>query len=293
MKSVKFRIVSVLVAAALFIGLAAGSLAGPTLIRTLVRGVWGLAPTTYSSVGSQTLTPTVSLYHLAPLTALTITLSTSAAIADDVLIFINTVATDTIISDTGQMPAGARTLDEANDVIEFMYNGSAWVETGFVDQSNAVAGGAGSFTSISSTGLIAGGTDVTAVDDVTAGGELTVTGSISAGTTLDTGGNADIGGTLQFGADNLFPIGFASSGREVVCGTSTFTGTNQITPTGLTTVTSALLTMTTDPSAAAGAPFVVTADAPTTSTFNVSAWQDGATAATTTVSLMYCAIGNQ
>jgi len=72
---------------------------------------------------------------------------------------------------------------------------------------------------------------------------LDVSGAISdGGGDLVIGDNADITGTLQYGADDLYPVGYASSGQQAVYGTTAITGTATAAH-GLTTVTFALCTL--------------------------------------------------
>jgi hypothetical protein len=64
-------------------------------------------------------------------------------------------------------------------------------------------------------------------------------------------GNVDMVGTLQYGADDLYPVGFASSGQQAVYGTDAITGTATAAH-GLTTVTFALCALGEDPTSGAG-----------------------------------------
>jgi len=90
--------------------------------------------------------------------------------------------------------------------------------------------------------------------------------------------NLDVGGTVNFGAANLYPVGYASSGQQIVYGTSTITGT-AVAAHGLTTVTFAQCTLGEDPETGAGdAAFCTVTVAANVVT--VKAWQDDFTAAT-------------
>jgi len=91
-------------------------------------------------------------------------------------------------------------------------------------------------------------------------------------------GNVAITGTLQYGA--LYPLGFASSGQQVVYGTSTITTTLSV-PHGLTTVTFCQATLGQDPKTGAGDAAAVTV-AVATNACTVKAWQDDFSAATET-----------
>lgn len=113
--------------------------------------------------------------------------------------------------------------------------------------------------------------------------------TLAAGLTVSAG-NTDLAGTLQFGAANLYPLGYASANQQVVCGTTTFTETSKVTPTGLTTVTYVLAAQVTTP-AATGA-FLTVSD-PTTSTFNIYSWEADYSEGTTPVAAHWCAVGDQ
>lgn len=68
--------------------------------------------------------------------------------------------------------------------------------------------------------------------------------------TLDVVGNTDMTGTLVYGADDLYIVGYGTSGREIIWGTESVTGTLAVT-TGLTAVTWGLCTIGEDPGAGA------------------------------------------
>jgi hypothetical protein len=93
-------------------------------------------------------------------------------------------------------------------------------------------------------------------------------------------GALDVGGTLNYGANNLYPVGFASSGQQVVYGTSTITTTLAV-PHGLTTVTFCQATLGEDPETGAGDAAAVTV-AVAANVCTVKAWQDDFSAATET-----------
>lgn len=267
----------------------------PDLARTQHDVIVNYVPETYALTGTKTITPARSLYILAPVDTLTATLGTGNALAGDEVIFINTVATSTIFSDAGDMIA-ARTLDEDGDSIGFRYDGTEWVEQFFIDQSNAVSGGAGSFTSLSVNGGltdIGGGSYATADGDNDLGiaGDLEVDKDTDLDGDLDVAGNGDVVGTLNFGSDNLYPLGYASSGYEIVCGTSsTFTGSTTITATGLSTATYVLATQVTAPITTAA--FLHVSD-PTTTTITLTSLNNTFGAGTTGVQAHYCVVGNQ
>lgn len=68
---------------------------------------------------------------------------------------------------------------------------------------------------------------------------------------LDVTGNTTVTGTLTYGSNDLNPLGYGSSGQQLVYGTASMTGTFTVTH-GLTTVTFAVCTLGEDPGAGAG-----------------------------------------
>jgi hypothetical protein len=120
--------------------------------------------------------------------------------------------------------------------------------------------------------------------DADINGDLDVDGTAY----LDT---VDIDGDLTIGADGLYPLGYATSGQQIVCGTTaTFTTTTTVAPTGLTVTDYVIASQITTP--AAGAAFMTVSD-PTTSTFVISTWESDYTAGTTGITAHWCAIGDQ
>jgi hypothetical protein len=109
--------------------------------------------------------------------------------------------------------------------------------------------------------------------------------------TISNAGALDVASTVNYGSDDLYPLGYASSGYEYECGTtSTFTETTTVTASGLTTITVALATQITTPAATAA---YLTATDPTTSTVDLNSWESDFTAGTTGITAHYCLIGNQ
>lgn len=137
-KSTLVRTVYAWVLGLLLIALAVLSLAqvqaAPQMARTAVDGIWGLAPNTLTSSGSQTLTPTVSLYLVAPTSTLTLTLASGEAKPGDVLVIGSTTTTSTIVLTTNTALAASRTISK-NDVLEFRYFNSQWVESNYKDNT--------------------------------------------------------------------------------------------------------------------------------------------------------------
>jgi hypothetical protein len=109
--------------------------------------------------------------------------------------------------------------------------------------------------------------------------------------TVSNAGAVDFASTVNYGTDNLYPLGYASSAQQMVCGTSgVFTETSAVAVSGITTITYALVTQITDP-ASTGA--FLTVDAPTTSTLTINSWETDATTGTTGVNAYYCVVGDQ
>lgn len=111
--------------------------------------------------------------------------------------------------------------------------------------------------------------------------------------TITNAGNIEAAGTIEFGSDDNFALGYATSAQEIACISSLITGTKAVTVTGVTTPTFGMVSMVTDPATGAGDPFLVTFDAPTTSTLQVNVWQDDVSAATVVATVHVCAIGDE
>lgn len=102
----------------------------------IVDDVFNTDETAYTSVGAQTLVPTTTFYELAPVSVLTLTLSTALATEGDFLILASTVATDTTIVDTTCTVGGSTiTLGSAGDMAVFLYTNSLWCEIASPDNS--------------------------------------------------------------------------------------------------------------------------------------------------------------
>lgn len=112
-----------------------GAGAAPSEARTANNVIVNYAPATLTVTGTQTLTPTISMYLLAPSSVATITLATGNAVAGDMLILVGTVATNTVIVDTGATGTGAARTVGNTDVWTGYFNGSVWVEESFADNS--------------------------------------------------------------------------------------------------------------------------------------------------------------
>lgn len=145
-----------------------------------------------------------------------------------------------------------------------------------LDVAGNVSDGGGTFT-IADDVLIDGAADA---NQLTVQGYTTQTNSLlvleqSDGTdkvTVANTGNTDIAGTLQYGANNLYPVGYASSGQQLVYGTDSITGTATAAH-GLTTVTFALCTLGEDPTSGAGEAAYCTVSV-SGNAVTLKAWQD-------------------
>lgn len=111
--------------------------------------------------------------------------------------------------------------------------------------------------------------------------------------TITNAGALDALSTIQFGADDNYALGYATSAQEIACVSTTVTGTAAVAVTGVTTPTFGWVTLVTDPGAGAGDPFLVTFDAPTTTSLIVNVWQDDATAGASGAVVHVCAIGDE
>ncbi|MCL4296128.1 MAG: hypothetical protein KJ077_10390 [Anaerolineae bacterium] len=114
------------------------ALASPAAVErvqpsTTIVGTLRIQPVTVITAGTQVLTPTSSVYLLAPTATATITLVTSTAKAGDFLTLVGSVTTETIIVDTGATATGGnRTLTDT-DVLDLIFNGSVWAEKSFIN----------------------------------------------------------------------------------------------------------------------------------------------------------------
>jgi hypothetical protein len=145
-----------------------------------------------------------------------------------------------------------------------------------LDVAGNVSDGAGTFT-IADDVMIDGAADAI---QLKVQGYTTQTTSLlvleqSDGTdklTVSNAGNTDIAGTLQYGANDLYALGHASSGQQAIYGTASITGTLAA-PHGLTTVTFCLAVMGEDPTSGGGDAAHVTV-AVSGNVCTLKAWQD-------------------
>lgn len=108
---------------------------------------------------------------------------------------------------------------------------------------------------------------------------------------LQSGATFDAQSGVTFSIPGGYPLAYASSGYEIVCGTTgVFTATTDVGVTSLTTVTQGIVTQITDPAATGS---IVTVDAVSGITLTVNSWESDFTAGTTGVDVYYCALGNQ
>lgn len=109
--------------------------------------------------------------------------------------------------------------------------------------------------------------------------------------TMTNAGALNIASNFSYGTDDLYPLGYALAGYEIVCGTtSTFTGSTTITATGLTTAVVPVAIQVTAPTTTA---VFLTASDPTTSTVTLTSFNSTYGAGTTGVVAHYCIAGNQ
>lgn len=132
----------------------------------------------------------------------------------------------------------------------------------------------------------AAGTDFSSVGGLTTASTITVT----AGGLVVSAGDTDLAGGLNYGADNLYPLGYSTSGFQVVCGTTALTGSTALAVTGLTSVTYVIPWQITAPITTAAYVYGAVTY-PTTVT--ITSLDMGFSAGTTSVTAGYCALGDQ
>jgi hypothetical protein len=159
-------------------------------------------------------------------------------------------------------------------------------------QINGTLGVTGATTLVGALGSNGGLTvDSTAftVADTSGNTQIAGTLGVTGATTLT--GNTDVVGTLQYGANDLYPLGYASVNQQIVCGTTIgFTATTVIEPTGLTTTTYPLAIQITQPASTAA---YLTVTAPTTAAFTIQSWGGDFNAGSTEITAHWCAVGDQ
>ena len=98
--------------------------------------------------------------------------------------------------------------------------------------------------------------------------------------TMAVAGNTDLTGTLVYGGDDLYAVGYGTSGQEMIWGTESITGTLEVT-TGLTTVTWALCTIGEDPASGAADHLANCTVAVSGNAVTVQVWEDDQITAST------------
>jgi hypothetical protein len=195
---------------------------------------------------------------------------------------------------TGSVKVGNGTPNASLNGEDLYVEGTLDVDGAAYIQGN-VSDADGAFTVADNT-VIDGASDAA---QITVQGYTTQTNALqiweqSDGTDVGSISNAgalDVASTVNYGSDNLYPLGYASSGYEIECGTtSTFTETTTVTASSLTTITVALVTQITTPASTAA---YLTASDPTTSTVDLNSYESDFTAGTTGITAHYCLIGNQ
>lgn len=116
-------------------------------------------------------------------------------------------------------------------------------------------------------------------------------GTANGDNDLGVDGDIEANGAIIFGSDGLYPLGYASDGYEIVCGTTdTFTGSTEIDVTALTTATYVLATQITAPITTAA--YLHVSD-PTTTTITLTSLENDFDAGSTGIAAHYCVVGQQ
>ena len=140
------------------------------------------------------------------------------------------------------------------------------------------AGGGGTGCELSAAG------DVECDGKAYFGGTLGVTGAVT------TTGALDVGGALNYGTNNLYPIGHASTGKQIVAATVSTAGDGHATIThGLTGVDSVVVSLCQAPAAAAAFASAII----TSTTVTLNAWDINMNNRVNGVSLCYYIIGTR
>lgn len=195
---------------------------------------------------------------------------------------------------TGSVKIGNGTVNAALNGEDLYVEGTLDVDGAAYVQGN-VSDADGTFT-IADDAMVDG---ITNTVQLTVQGHTTQTVALqtweqSDGTDVGTISNAgalDVVSTVNYGSDNLYPLGYATAGYEIVCDTtSTFTGSTTITATGLTTAVIPVAIQVTAPTTTAA--YLYASD-PTTTTVTLTSLNNTFGAGTTGVVVHYCVIGNQ
>lgn len=131
---------------------------------------------------------------------------------------------------------------------------------------------------------------VTNLSSLTLSDDLVVAGTSSITGAATQTGNMDIAGTLQFGADNVYGLGHAASGKQIVCGTTgVFTDSKTLAVGALSSIDGIVVTQITK-QANSGLLLYVSAISGYTAT--IKSLENDYTIGTTGVNAYYCAVGN-
>jgi len=153
--------------------------------------------------------------------------------------------------------------------------------------SIAAGGGYGSTgCTLSTAGVLQCNGAGTVDGALTAGGDLTVS---DAFTVTQASGNTDVAGTFQFGANDLYPVGYGTSGRQMVCGSDSISDTLAVSH-GLTTPEIAWCTLGADVGTGAGDLVQCTCTIAGASV-TVKGWQDDWQAGANLTTIYWCVIG--
>jgi hypothetical protein len=147
--------------------------------------------------------------------------------------------------------------------------------------------------------VLAGGVDIDAGGaNVDAGGLTVGAGGITAtgGITISsigvqvTGGNSDFAGTLQYGADNLYPLGYATVAQQMACGVVSFSNVVTVHVTALTTASYVLASQFTPILTTAAS---LAAKTVATDTIELRSYEFDFSPGTTSITATYCAVGDE
>lgn len=140
--------------------------------------------------------------------------------------------------------------------------------------------------------LLLGGCVAVPAPDAPASRGITgdLSGNIKVAENLTVGGTADIAGTLNYGANDLYPLGHATSGKAIVASTVSTAGSGHATIThGLTSVDSVLVSLCQGATTTAAFASAII----TSTTVTLNAWDSTLSNRVNGVSLCYLIIGER
>jgi len=107
---------------------------------------------------------------------------------------------------------------------------------------------------------------------------------------LSNAGALDVASTINYGADDLYPLGYAASGYQLVFGAETGVTDTITAAHGLTTVTWAMCTLAEDPDTDAGDPVACTVEV-AANVVVIKLWQDDWSAGATAAAVNWLVVG--